>query len=419
MRIMKFSFSPWVQHFNHRQWLISQVNDLFAFYEHMSKNNTLGGYNTINVNGTPLPFVGRQDLIHTARMTYCFALGHLLGRPGCGSLADHGFRCLLDNFYDEQSGGFVSSYDPRARSITDASKRSYGLAFVILASSAGIIAQRPLAHDVFREATFVLEEKFFDPEQGLYSDEWSRDWSTQSKYRGQNSNMHLTEALAYAYFATGDQRYGEMAANIAEYFVNSVARRYEDRIPEHYNETWKPDLEFNRDNREDAYRPYGTLPGHSFEWAKILCQLSSGFKLEREWFLDRARSLVERAWRDAWERDGRAGFIYSVDIKGNTLNCDRYWWVHAEALAALALLSSLFEEISFEKRYRAVWDFLFNSFLDHRYGGWYHVLSPTGNLKSDVWNGKPDLYHALQCYLVALGAEFGGNIFTSCVGRAV
>ena len=50
-------------------------------------------------------------------------------------------------------------------------------------------------------------------------EEFARDWSEISQYRGQNSNMHLTEALMAAYEATGDKSYLGKAER-------TVARKY-------------------------------------------------------------------------------------------------------------------------------------------------------------------------------------------------
>ena len=48
------------------------------------------------------------------------------------------------------------------------------------------------------------------------------------------------------------------------------------RIPEHYDQNWQPLPDYNVDRRSDQFRPYGTTPGHSFEWARLLLTLEAG-----------------------------------------------------------------------------------------------------------------------------------------------
>jgi mannose/cellobiose epimerase-like protein (N-acyl-D-glucosamine 2-epimerase family) len=38
--------------------------------------------------------------------------------------------------------------------------------------------------------------------------------------------------------------------------------------------------------------------------------------------------------------------------------------------------------------------------LDKSCGSWYHQLDENNKLKSTVWPGKPDLYHAFQAMLI-------------------
>jgi mannose/cellobiose epimerase-like protein (N-acyl-D-glucosamine 2-epimerase family) len=48
-------------------------------------------------------------------------------------------------------------------------------------------------------------------------------------------------------------------------------------IWEHYDLNWKPDWEYNKNNIKDEFRPYGFLPGHQFEWSKLLLWLDKHY----------------------------------------------------------------------------------------------------------------------------------------------
>jgi len=59
------------------------------------------------------------------------------------------------------------------------------------------------------------------------TEEYAADWQSLGDYRGQNSNMHLTEALMAAFEATGERRYLGMAESIAGMIIDRHARAQE------------------------------------------------------------------------------------------------------------------------------------------------------------------------------------------------
>jgi len=89
------------------------------------------------------------------------------------------------------------------------------------------------------------------------------------------------------------------------------------------------------------------------------------------------------------------------------------WWTHAEAIGAITLLGHHFGTEQYEEKYRQVWDYIQLRLIDATYGSWYHVLDAAGAPCTGVWNGKPDLYHALQACLIPLFARDGTNLFVS------
>merc|ERR1712217_756394 len=61
-----------------------------------------------------------------------------------------------------------------------------------------------------------LEKKFWLPDRGAYLDTISADGVIDNAYRGQNSNMHMCEALIAAYEATKDKKYLDRAEILAD-----------------------------------------------------------------------------------------------------------------------------------------------------------------------------------------------------------
>ena len=69
-----------------------------------------------------------------------------------------------------------------------------------------------------------MERRFWLPDHGLYADEATPDWQLQP-YRGQNANMHATEACLAAYEATGERRFLDRAELVATNRSRSARRR--------------------------------------------------------------------------------------------------------------------------------------------------------------------------------------------------
>jgi len=334
-------------------------------------------------------------------MVHNFSLAHMLGRPGAAPLIDHGLRFLEETHRDKTHGGYywvVSHEGP-----VDTSKQAYGHAFVLLAGSSALMAERPGAEELLEDIWSVLEEHFWSESDGLIVEEYEEDWTGPSPYRGQNSNMHLVEALLTALEATGDQMYLQRATRIAERLIPDLTAKNNWHLAEHYTENWEVDPEYNQDDPENMFRPYGSVVGHWPEWSRLLLHIRALSQDPPDWLLDSARRLFDLAVTEAWDRE-TGGFVYTVEFDGTVLNRDRYQWPISEAIGAAALLADVTGEKEYERWYRTFWDYADRHIIDHELGGWHLLLDPNNRPKEvpGLVTGKPDLYHALQSCLVPL-----------------
>ncbi len=390
----------WLSNPAHHRWLLGEAHRLLDFYQYASLDPD-GGFFELDDDGRPLPTRDRS-LVVTARMIHNFSVAHLLGRPGAATMADHGLRFLAEAHHDGENGGYLWVVGPDGRR-KDASKQAYGHAFVLLAASSAHLAERPGARDLLADATSVLEERFWSDPDGLYVEEWSEDWTQLGDYRGQNSNMHLVEALLAAGDATGDPLYVRRAERVAERLIRDLTAANEWVLVEHYDESWRVDREYNRDDPENLFRPYGVVVGHSPEWARLLVQLAAATGARDGWMLPAARRLFAFAVDEAWE-ESPEGFAYTLDYEGGARNRDRYHWVIAEAIGASALLAQVAGGEEYERWYGRFWDFVDRYFIDRERGSWYNLLSGENVPKRvpGVIEGKWDFYHALQACLVPM-----------------
>ena len=106
--------------------------------------------------------------------------------------------------------------------------------------------------------------------------------------------------------------------------------------------------------------------------------------------------------RDGWNVDGAEGFVYTTDWDGKPVVRDRLHWVVTEAIAAAAALGAATGRPEYEHWYRTWWDHAAALFLDRDRGSWHHQLDPHNEPSETVWEGKPDVYHAVQATLIPL-----------------
>lgn len=384
----------------HRQWLLQQAMRQFAFFQRATVNPA-GGFFALDDSGRPLPAKAGQSgverqLPSTTRMVHCFAMAHLLGLPGADRVIDHGMDFLWQRHRDAAHGGYFWGVDDAGP--TQASKQAYGHAFVLLAASSAKTVGHPDAARLFDDVHDILRNKFWDQRVGTSREEFTADWQVFSSYRGQNSNMHLTEALMAAYEATQDRAFLSMAQSIAELIIDRHARNEGWRVAEHFDEAWNIDRDYAGD---PMFRPRGTTPGHALEWSRLLAQLWELGGRQNDWLLQAAQALFENAVRTAWD-DTAGGFFYTLDWNDRPDHRGRFWWPCAEGIAAAAVLGGVTNDPFYELWYRRIWSFVENHFIDPKNGSWYPELDDRLEPTHEIFAGRPDLYHSVQACLIPL-----------------
>jgi mannose/cellobiose epimerase-like protein (N-acyl-D-glucosamine 2-epimerase family) len=244
----------------------------------------------------------------------------------------------------------------------------------------------------------VIASRFWEDKHGACAEEFTRDWQTIGNYRGQNSNMHLTEACMAAFEATGDRTYMDWAESIATQVIQKLTAASRGRVPEHFDENWQLDPDYAGG---DVFRPFGTTPGHWLEWVRLCLQLWELGGRRLDWLPDAAKALFDRAVAEGWNREA-GGFHYTLDWTGKPHLRNRLWWPCAEGIGAAAFLNVVDGAPKYEEWYRRIWDFVAGRLIDRRNGGWLPEAADPDGKVAPLFQGKPDLYHALQACLIPL-----------------
>jgi mannose/cellobiose epimerase-like protein (N-acyl-D-glucosamine 2-epimerase family) len=357
-----------------------------------------GGFAWLDDDGEP-ELDRPVELWITCRMTHVYALGHLLGRPDCADLADHGVAALTGRFHDAAHGGWYAEVDTDGPVTTD--KTAYEHAFVVLAAASATAAGAVGARELLDEALTVLLDHFWDDEFGMVVEQWDEGWTTLDGYRGVNANMHTVEALLSAADVLDDDSLRQRALRITTRVVHELAPAHAWRIPEHFDAGWTPLLEYNADEPAHPFRPYGATIGHWLEWARLALHLHAALgPAAPAWLLTDAVALFDASVREGWAVDGADGFVYTVDWHGRPVVRQRMHWVAAEATLTATALHSATGEPSYADWNATWWQHIDSCLRDPARGSWHHELSPALEPSSITWHGKPDTYHAFQATLL-------------------
>ena len=355
--------ASWRARREHRRWLETEADRLFRFYEGPSLDPR-GGFFTLDAAGDPIASQTERPLHQTSRMAHCAAIGVLLGRPGAYDLLDHAMQTLWTRHRDPTHGGYYWSFDadgPRERD-----KLAYGHGFVLLAASSAKCAGHPDADRLHRRYHRGAERRFWEAGYGASAEEFREDWTPFSDYRGQNANMHLTEALMAAFEATGEADYLARAESIADLILRRRAAAAEWRVPEHFRADWSVDADFRG---SDMFRPFGYTPGHALEWTRLGLQLWALGERRLDWLPDAAAQIFGQAVTQGWDAQ-RGGLYYTLEYDGSPRVRDRLWWPICEGIGAAHFLGALDGGEVCETWYRRFWDFAARHFIDPRHGGW-------------------------------------------------
>lgn len=294
-------------------------------------------------------------------------------------------------------GGYVWSVNNDGP--VDATKQGYGHAFVLLAASSAKTVRHPLADKMIADVTDILETRFWEAKNGVISEEFQQDWSEIGPYRGQNSNMHLTEALMAAFEATGERTYLDKAESIAGVIIGRHASEAGYRVPEHFFENWTVDKDYRAAN--EMFRPSGTTPGHWLEWSRLLLQLWVLGGRKQDWMKGAAVELFRKSVELGWDAK-HGGFFYTLYWDDKPAMRHKLWWPMAEGAAAASFLTEHAPSDFHEEWYRRIWSGIARHHLDAENGGWFEELTEDLQPAQTLFAGKGDIYHAVQACLIPL-----------------
>jgi N-acylglucosamine 2-epimerase len=144
--------------------------------------------------------------------------------------------------------------------------------------------------------------------------------------------------------------------------------------------------------RSDSFDGRLLNPGHAIEAMWFLMQTAEQ-RDDRE-LIERAAEVMLNTLEFGWDEE-YGGLFYFMDAKGRPpqqLEWDqKLWWVHLEALVALAMGFRLTGKKELWEWYKKLHDYSWDHFPDPEHGEWFGYLNRRGEvlltLKGGKWKG--------------------------------
>jgi N-acylglucosamine 2-epimerase len=133
-------------------------------------------------------------------------------------------------------------------------------------------------------------------------------------------------------------------------------------------------------------------PGHTIEAMWFIMDL--GIRVNDTSLIDKAVTIMLNTLEYGWDKE-YGGIFYFLDIQGHPpqqLEWDqKLWWVHVEALVALAKGFQHTGDMRCKEWFDKVHDYTWSHFKDQQYGEWFGYLNRRGEvllpLKGGKWKG--------------------------------
>ena len=394
--------------FGDREFLLGHIRSILDFYEPNVVDPSGGFFQNFMDDGAVFNG-GQRHLVSSCRMVFNYCKAHeLFGEEKYLQHAQHGIDYIRVHHWDESRQGYNWTLKD-GHIADDQANHCYGLAFVLLSAAAAHDAGIKGARADIERCHDIMEKRFRDASTGLYADEATPDWGTLDPYRGQNANMHSCEALIAAYEATGEASLLDQACDLARLITIDLAGKSGGLIWEHYTVDLDIDWDYNRDDPQNLYRPWGFQPGHQTEWTKLLLTLYE--HRPETWMVERATELFDQALEVCWDEQN-GGIFYGFAPDGTICDSDKYFWVQAESIAASARLQKQTGNEAYARWYDRIWQYAWEHMIDHDYGAWYRVLTADNRKYSDEKSaaGAKCDYHTIgACWDVLRLTDPGGQ----------
>lgn len=302
---------------------------------------------------------------------------------------------LLDFYQDpaaDRSGGGFWWLDSSGRPMPEHGKQLWINARMVHAFGIGALAGRTACRSLVEHGVeFLRAGPLHDPTHGGWM--WAVDATGEVVDDAKQAYGHAFVLLAVSSAEVAGVDTGPIRDEIATLIDEKYWREADGLCVDTYDRSWS-DLERYRGQNANMHLVEAFL-------AAAEATGDAEFSRRGSRIAERIIDELTRAngWRVAEHYDESWRILrdyYVVDWDGAPLNRHRYHWVVAEAIGAAAMLHRATGEPGYQRWYAAFWEHAERFHADRERGSWHHELDDHNRPTDLVWDGKPDLYHALQ-----------------------
>lgn len=238
------------------------------------------------------------------------------------------------------------------------------------------------------------EKKYAEIAKSTFDNILKRQFNPKGKYNKRSSNGRVLQNFALPMILCNLSLELEHLLDVKK--VNEVTESVIDLIMEKfYHQESGLVLENISDKGEfvDSFEGRLLNPGHAIEAMWFIMDL--GFRKNDTALIDKAEKIMYDQLENGWDKK-YGGIFYFMDFKGHPteqLEWDqKLWWVHLEALVALAKTYQYNKSTKAKEWFEKVHNYTWNHFRDPKNGGeWYGYLNRKGevslHLKGGKWKG--------------------------------
>lgn len=346
------------------------LNCIIPFWENLKDEEHGGFYGYVDFDLNILKESPKGAILNSRILWFFSNAYSVLGDFSLLDYADHGYKFMVNNFFDDENGGLYWSlnYDKK---VLDDTKHSYNQAFGIYALSSYYIATNneealKKALEIFE----ILETKYKD--SAGYEEAFDRNFNRIDNLKlsengviaqkTMNTLLHILEAYTELYKASNLKKVKDAILNILDIFLNKVYNSEKNRLEVFFNENMNSILDL-----------------HSF-----------GHDIEASWLIDKAcdvigenkhpiKKVTSEIVEEIFNRLEKDGSLTNECENGITDNT-RVWWVQAEALVGfLNAYEKNKEKLNYKRAVLNLWNYIKNYLIDNRpYSEWFWEIDNNG-----------------------------------------
>lgn len=323
-----------------------------------------------------------------ARLLWTFSAAyHKLNDCTCLEAARLTKDYILAHFMDREYGGTFWSVTADGQPL-DTKKQFYAQGFMLYgfseyARTTGDEEAMKIAVELFD----IIETHAWDHIYGGYIEACARDWKPVPDMRlsakdencpkSQNTHLHIiepyTNLLRLLQEATPESEYTRKVSATVErlisLFINHILN------PETHHLDLFFDTDWTRRSTTESY-------GHDIECSWLLHE--AAFILKDQTILNKVEPIVREvaaASEKGLQSDG--SMIYEGEPDGSHSDCDRHWWVQAEAVVGFFNLYQHFGNEAALTKALNCWQYIKEHLIDYERGEWYWSVRADDSINQD------------------------------------